>query len=71
MIIKEADKGDAVVIMDTKHYIKMISDHLNEETTYNMVESNCDGKIMKGIGKILAKYKDNLTKKETEFLWPP
>ena len=61
--IKEADKGGAVVIMSTRHYLKMISDHLNDETTYKMVESNCDTKVMKGITKIIEKYKDNLTKK--------
>ena len=68
IIIKEADKGGAVVIMNTQHYFKMISDHLNDETTYKMVESNCDTKVMKGITKIIEKYKDNLTKKEKEYL---
>ena len=68
IIIKEADKGGAVVIMNNKHYLKMISDHLNDETTYKMVESNCDTKAMKGITKIIEKYKDNLTKKEKEYL---
>ena len=29
----------------------MISDHLNDETIYKMVEANCDAKIMKGIAK--------------------
>ena len=29
-----------------------------------MVEANCDAKVMKGIAKIIEKYKDNLTKKE-------
>ena len=64
IVIKEAEKGGAVVIMNTKHYLKMISDHLNDETTYKMVEANCDAKVMKGIAKIIEKYKDNLTKKE-------
>ena len=68
IIIKEADKGGAVVIMNTKQYLKMISDHLNDEKTYKMVESNCDTKVMKGIKKIIEKYKDNLTKKEKEYL---
>ena len=62
--IKEADKGEAVVIINTIHYLKMISDHLNDETTHKMVESNGDTKVMKGIAKIIGKYKDNLTKKE-------
>ena len=47
---------------------KMISDHLNDKTTYKMVESNCDAKVMKGIAKIIEKYKDNLTKREKEYL---
>ena len=46
----------------------MISDYLNDETIYKMVESNYDAKVMKGIAKILEKYKDNLTKKEKEYL---
>ena len=68
IVIKEADKGRAVIMMNTKHYLKMISDHLNDETTYKMVEANCDAKVMKGIAKIIEKYKDNLTKKEKEYL---
>ena len=42
----------------------MISHHLNDETTYKINEANCDAKVMKGIAKIIEKYKDNLTKKE-------
>ena len=63
IIIKEADKGGTVVIMNTKHYLKMISDHLSDENTYTMVESNCDAKVMKGITRIIERYKNNLTKK--------
>ena len=58
IIIKESDKGGAVVIMNTKHYPKMIINHLNDEATYKMVESNCDAEVMKGIAKIIEKYKD-------------
>ena len=46
----------------------MIRDHLNDETTYKMVDANCDAKVMKGIAKIIEKYKDNLTKKEKNIL---
>ena len=46
----------------------MVSDNLNDETTYKMVESNCDAKVMKGIAKIIGKYKDNFTNKENEYL---
>ena len=60
--------GGADVIMNSKHYLEMISDYLNEERTYIMVEVNCDAKLMKGIAKIIEKYKDNLTKKVKEYL---
>ena len=54
--------------MNTKHYLKMISDHLNGKTTWKMVESNCDSKVMKGKAKIIEKYKYNLTKREKEYI---
>ena len=54
--------------MNTKHYLKKIRDHLNDETTYKMIESNCDSKVMKGIAKMIEKYKDNLTKNKKEYL---
>ena len=57
-----------VVIMNTDHYLKTISDHLNDETSYKVIEGNCNAKLMKGIAKIIEKYKDNLTKKEKEYL---
>ena len=28
-----------------------MSDHLDDETTYKIVEANCDAKVMKGIAK--------------------
>ena len=53
-----------VVIMNTDHYLKTISDHLNDETSYKVIEGNCNAKLMKEIAKIIEKCKDNLTKKE-------
>ena len=46
----------------------MISDNLNDETTYKMVEANCNAKVMKRIASIIEKYKDNLIKNEKEYL---
>ena len=34
---------------------------MNDEKTYKTVESNCGAKIMKGIAKVIEKYKDDLT----------
>ena len=63
IIINKADKRGAVVIINTKHYLKRISHHLNDELTYKMLEANCDAKVMKRIPKIIEKCKDSLTKK--------
>ena len=46
----------------------MINDHLNDETTHKIVELNCDTEVIKGIAKIIEKYKDNLTKKINNIL---
>ena len=46
IIIKEAGRHGAVVIMNTKHYHKI-------------VESNCDAKVMKRTAKVLEKIKYN------------
>ena len=54
--------------MNTKLYLKMINDHLNDETTFKMVESNCDAKVMIGIARILEKDKGILTQKENNIL---
>ena len=34
LIIKEADKGGCVVLMNKPHYIGMIFQHLNDANTY-------------------------------------
>ena len=46
----------------------MITDHLNDETTYKMVGLSCNVKVIKGITKIIPKYKDNLTKNGKQCL---
>ena len=54
--------------MNIKHYHKVINDHLNDETTYKIVELNCYAKVIKAMAKMLDKYKANLRKKEKEYL---
>ena len=54
--------------MNTKPYLQMISDHLNDETTYKLIELICDAKVIKAMAKIIEKYKANLTTKEKEYL---
>ena len=40
------------VIMNTKHYLKMISDYFNGETAYKMVKANCDERDSKSYCEI-------------------
>ena len=48
----------------------MLSDHLNYETFYKIVELNFNTEVIKGqeIAKIIEKYQDNVTKKEKDIL---
>ena len=46
----------------------MVSDHLNDERAYELIESICDAKGIKGISKIIETYKANLMKKKTNTL---
>ena len=50
---------------------EMISNYLSDKATYKMFEQNCDAKVMKGIAKILEKYKNNLTKRKKNMLQVP
>ena len=66
-VIKGAYKRVAIVIMNIKHYLKLIHDHFNDEKAYKIVESNCNVKVLKTMAKMLDKYKANLTKKKKKI----
>ena len=46
----------------------MTSDHLKDETTYKMVEANFDAEVVKGVAKIIEKFKGKLTKMKKNIL---
>ena len=54
--IKEAGKGGSVVIMSTKHYCKMVYDHLSDNQIYKKTDTTCGNKVMKKIKKLTQKY---------------
>ena len=68
IIIKEADKGSAVVIMNKEFYEKKINEMVNDETNYKTIDSNEDKCIISKIIKLCNKYKEILTKKEADYL---
>lgn len=49
IIIKEAGKEGIVVTMSTKHYCKIIHDHLNGNQIYKKADSTCGNIVMNKI----------------------
>ena len=68
LIIKEADKGGCVVLMNKTHYIKMINEHLNDNNTYKKTNEGCDQKVRKALISLTKKYEDILSKQESSYL---
>lgn len=66
--IKEADKGSAVVLMDSNFYEHKIMDILNDQETYKMIPNNVDKTTINKIKTTLKKYERSLTKDEIKFL---
>ena len=68
IIIKEADKGGCVVIMNRSHYQKMVMDQLGNVNTYKITTPKCDKKVMTKLERYVTKYKSILSDKERTYL---
>ena len=74
LVIKKADKGSSLVIMDKSFYrdTLVMKDHLMTDT-YVEANKDCDLKVMKDIKCLLGKHRSCLTDKEfkyvTDFTW--
>ena len=68
IVIKEADKGSAVVIMNKSYYKDKILELLNDPETYSEIPNNMDKKTMSKINSLVTTNKSNLTKKEIDYL---
>jgi hypothetical protein len=70
IVIKEADKGGAVVIMDAEFYKNKVTHMLTNDEFYKEILQNEDKKTMQKVKNLLKHHKDTtlLTKKETTFL---
>ena len=68
IIIKEADKGSGIVIMNTRYYKEKNEEMLDDETNYSRMPSNKDKSILTKINKLCQKFDYLLTKKEKEYL---
>ena len=56
------------VIMKTKHCLKMVKELFDDTTTSKNINLKCVSKVVKGLGAITEKCKNNLANKEKEYL---
>ena len=70
IVIKEADKGGSVIIMDRDYYINKIESMLNNKTVFTKHPDNCDNKNMAKVKKFAndKKYKNILTPDEKSYI---
>ena len=68
LVIKEADKGATVVIMDTDYYVEKAETILQDSESYEQIENNEDKDVMKKIKKLTSDFSKELTDHETSFL---
>lgn len=68
LIIKEADKGSSVVIMDRSFYITQAEIILNDSSAYQQIGADDDHKLMKKICRLADNYKSELTENEVKFI---
>ena len=69
IIIKKADKGNTLVVLDTPFYRDklVLSDHLNTDT-YSIAPLKADQKVHNKLTKLIEKHKNCLTKKEADYI---
>ena len=68
IIIKEADKGGAVVIMDREHYKEIVENMLLDKKYYEKLDTDSQKTDRIKYNKFIKNYKNNLTQKEFDYL---
>ena len=68
ILIFEADKGGAVVVMDRTYYADKILEMLNDSQTYEEITANKDKVVMKLIKELARNHGHSLTEKEVNYL---
>ena len=68
ILIFEADKGGAVVVMDRTYYADKILEKLNDSLTKEETTPNKDKNVMKLIKELARNHSHNLTEKEVNYL---
>ena len=68
ILIFEADKGGAVIVMDRTYYANKILEMLNDSQTYKEITANKDKNVMKLIKELAGNHSHSLTEKEVNYL---
>ena len=70
IVIKEADKGGGLVIMDKKFYHDklIMRDHLDNKNIYKEIDMDTDKKVFLDLKSLINIHKDCLTKKEIDYI---
>ena len=68
IIIKEADKGAAVVIMNKQYYEQKMLDILNDNRTYAKIDQNQDRYTLNQIKLLLDNLGDDFTGSEIDYI---
>ena len=69
IVIKQADKGGAIVIMEREYYRDVLvnNQHLNS-SSYEIADLNADKKVFTALGHLIDKHKTCCTKDEIAYL---
>ncbi len=68
IIIKEADKGGAVCVLDRSFYAAKIKEMLQDANTYKMIVGDQISSILTKVNKLVSEYKNNLTQNEIDYI---
>ena len=58
IIIKEADKGSAVVVWERENYLREVNSRLSDQDVYRKVKGDAEGPLMKAIKTVLRKLRN-------------
>ena len=67
LVIRKADKGNTLVLMDKDYYFNtlVVKHHLNT-STYQKVDSDSDNRVLNNLKLLMNKYESCLTKNESK-----
>ena len=68
IIIKEADKGGATIIMNKEDYKELVETILNDEVYYTKLNTSPEKELNLKYKKVLQKFKSQMTEKEFDYL---